>query len=38
VHEPDADFILAVAHDFRVEEQEGVFNGPVAEEVEYTGG
>lgn len=38
VHEPDtADVVLVFSHDFGVEEQEGVLDCPIAEEVKYAG-
>lgn len=38
VHEPDTAFVLSVAHDFGVEEKEGMFDGPVAGKIEGVGG
>jgi hypothetical protein len=36
VHKPDAAVIFGFAHDLGVKEEERVFDGPVAEEVEHT--
>ncbi len=37
MHEVDAATVLFLAYDFRVEEEEGVLDGPVAKEVEDVG-
>lgn len=37
MHEPDTALVFPIAHDFRVEEQQRMFDGPVAGEVEEIG-